>query len=194
MSDVTGSLSLVTRQDDSYSLDLISGFLDVQMHCLFESVSNDMNLIRNDAVPHMIFKCACYFLVFSNFYLNVSFLQPCHSQLTLYARNIPNAVCVAPPEEEQVMLETCRGPWFSINWMKSASRWFRYSDTLWCTTIKTLSYWRAVNLYCRHLQGQGFRETFAVLTGRQILKNVSKQSKRGNVPEGLNLRNIYVYI
>jgi hypothetical protein len=29
--------------------------------------------------------------------------------LTLYARNTPNAVCVAPPEDEQVMLETCRG-------------------------------------------------------------------------------------
>jgi hypothetical protein len=37
-------------------------------------------------------------------------LQPCHSQLTLYARNIPNAVCAAPPEDEQVMLETCRVP------------------------------------------------------------------------------------
>jgi hypothetical protein len=28
-------------------------------------------------------------------------------QLTLYARNIPNAVFVAPPDDEQVMLETC---------------------------------------------------------------------------------------
>jgi hypothetical protein len=34
-------------------------------------------------------------------------LQPFHSQLTLYARNIPNSVCAAPPENEQVMLETC---------------------------------------------------------------------------------------
>jgi hypothetical protein len=36
-------------------------------------------------------------------------LQPCHSQLTLYARNtrIPSAVCEAPPEDEKVMLETC---------------------------------------------------------------------------------------
>jgi hypothetical protein len=25
------------------------------------------------------------------------------------ARNIPSAACVAPPEDEQVMLETCRG-------------------------------------------------------------------------------------
>jgi hypothetical protein len=55
-------------------------------------------------------------------------LQPCHSQLTLYARSIPNAVCVSPPEDEQVMLETCRGLWFSTNWMKSASRWFHYTD------------------------------------------------------------------
>jgi hypothetical protein len=36
-------------------------------------------------------------------------LQPCHSQLTLYARSIPNAVFGAPPEGEQVTLETCRG-------------------------------------------------------------------------------------
>jgi hypothetical protein len=26
------------------------------------------------------------------------------------ARNIPNAVCAQPPKDEQVMLETCRGP------------------------------------------------------------------------------------
>jgi hypothetical protein len=50
-------------------------------------------------------------------------LQPCHSQLTLYARSIPNAVCIAPPEDEQVMLETCRSLWLSIDWMKSASGW-----------------------------------------------------------------------
>jgi hypothetical protein len=56
-------------------------------------------------------------------------LQPCHSQLTLYARNIPKAVCVAPPENEQLMLETCSGHWFSIKWMKSASRWFHYTYT-----------------------------------------------------------------
>jgi hypothetical protein len=35
--------------------------------------------------------------------------QSWHSQLTLHARNIPSAVCVAPPEDEQVILETCRG-------------------------------------------------------------------------------------
>jgi hypothetical protein len=49
----------------------------------------------------------------------------------LNARNIPSAVGVAPPEYEQVMLETCRGPWFSINWTKMSSRWFHYTaDTI----------------------------------------------------------------
>jgi hypothetical protein len=52
-----------------------------------------------------------------------SFTATFHSQLT-YALSIPIVVCAAPPEDEQVMLETCRGPWFSINWMKSASRFF----------------------------------------------------------------------
>jgi hypothetical protein len=68
-------------------------------------------------------------------------LQSWHSQLTFYARNISSAVCVAPPEDEQVMLETYRGPCFSINWMKSASHWFHYTDILWCTISKTLSNW-----------------------------------------------------
>jgi hypothetical protein len=36
-------------------------------------------------------------------------LQPCHSQLTLYARNIRNTVCAVPPEDHQVMLEIRRG-------------------------------------------------------------------------------------
>jgi hypothetical protein len=46
-------------------------------------------------------------------------LQQCHSQMTLYASIISNSVCAAYPEDEQVMLETCRGLWFTINWMKS---------------------------------------------------------------------------
>jgi hypothetical protein len=66
-------------------------------------------------------------------------LQPCHSQLTLYVRSIHNSVCVVPPKDEQVMLKTCRGPWFSINWIKGVSRWFHYTDVLWCTVNKTLS-------------------------------------------------------
>jgi hypothetical protein len=60
----------------------------------------------------------------------VSWLRQGQSQLTFYARNIPNAVCVAPPEDEQVMLETCRDSWFSINWIRSASRWFHYTCIL----------------------------------------------------------------
>jgi hypothetical protein len=35
-----------------------------------------------------------------------SVLQTSHRQLTVHSRNIPNAVCVAPPKDEQVMLET----------------------------------------------------------------------------------------
>jgi hypothetical protein len=65
-------------------------------------------------------------------------LLSCHNQLTLYTRNIPNAVRANPPEDEQVMLETCRGLWFSITWKKSASRWFHYTDILWCTVSTTL--------------------------------------------------------
>jgi hypothetical protein len=62
-----------------------------------------------------------------------------HKKLTLYAISIPNAVCVATPEDEQVILETCTDPWFSLNLMKIAKLWFHYSDTLWCTVSKILS-------------------------------------------------------
>jgi hypothetical protein len=31
----------------------------------------------------------------------------CGKVAVLYARNIPNAVCIAPPEDEQLTLETC---------------------------------------------------------------------------------------
>jgi hypothetical protein len=43
-----------------------------------------------------------------------------------------------PFVDEQVMIETCRSCWFSINWMKSASRWSHHADTLWCTVSRTL--------------------------------------------------------
>jgi hypothetical protein len=36
-------------------------------------------------------------------------LQSWHSQLKLYTPNIPSAVFEAPPEDEQVMIETCTG-------------------------------------------------------------------------------------
>jgi hypothetical protein len=45
-----------------------------------------------------------------------------------------------PPEDEQVMLETCRGPWFSINWMKSVSRWFHYTDAPLLLLLKSRRY------------------------------------------------------
>jgi hypothetical protein len=49
-----------------------------------------------------------------------------------------NRCLCRPPEDEQVMLETCRGPWFSIKWMKSASHWFHNTDVLWGKVSKTL--------------------------------------------------------
>jgi hypothetical protein len=77
MSYVTGSLSLVTRQDDAYSLDLISGFLDVQPHCLFECVRSDINLkvrifekMLSVCGPHTVSEGLRYFLAFFKFYLN----------------------------------------------------------------------------------------------------------------------------
>jgi hypothetical protein len=33
------------------------------------------------------------------------------------------------------MLETCRGSWFPINWMKRASRWFHYTVILICDIL-----------------------------------------------------------
>jgi hypothetical protein len=44
-------------------------------------------------------------------------------------------------EDEQVMLETCRGPEFLIKWIKSASCWFYYTDILWCTVNKRSLYY-----------------------------------------------------
>jgi hypothetical protein len=40
----------------------------------------------------------------------VRVMYPGSSQLTYHARNTPSSVYVAPPEDEQVMLETCGGP------------------------------------------------------------------------------------
>jgi hypothetical protein len=67
-------------------------------------------------------------------------LQPCHSQLTLYASNIPLAVCIPPPEDEQVMLETCRGPDSQQTEGRVHHVWFNFTDTLRCTVSKTLNY------------------------------------------------------
>jgi hypothetical protein len=39
------------------------------------------------------------------YFLCIMTLQSWHSQLTLYARNIPSAVYAEPPEDEQVMLQ-----------------------------------------------------------------------------------------
>jgi hypothetical protein len=57
-------------------------------------------------------------------------------------------LCSTPPEDEQVMLETCREPQFLINWIKSASCWFHYTDILWRKVNKTLTTWLLSLGYC----------------------------------------------
>jgi hypothetical protein len=51
---------------------------------------------------------------------------------------MPTAKGGAPPEDEQVLLETCRGPEFLMGCMKSASRWFHCTDIPWGTVNKTI--------------------------------------------------------
>jgi hypothetical protein len=88
--------------------------------------------------------------------------------------NIPSAVCLSPPEDEQVMLETCRGSWFSINWMKRASRWFHYTDTLWCTASRTLS----ISLTSGRRMDLAFQNSFQV---EDILHTKTAGSIKGSV-------------
>jgi hypothetical protein len=66
------------------------------------------------------------------------FIQSWCSQLTKLARNIAIAVCGSPPEDDQVVLETCTDTYFLINRIKCASPWFHYTDILWCTVSKIL--------------------------------------------------------
>jgi hypothetical protein len=115
MSDVTGSLSLVTRQDDSYSLDLISGFLDVQLYSQLESVSSDMNpnermLEKIPSVfgPHIVSECVRYFLVFLNFYLNVCTFHTVPNFVSLFI--IVNTLHVVSTVERLPQFYQC---WFS---------------------------------------------------------------------------------
>jgi hypothetical protein len=90
--------------------------------------------------------CVCHLAV-ARLQFTVS-LQPC--QLALHARNILKGVFAAPPGDEQVMIDICSGPWFSINWMQSASRWFHYTDMLWCLVIRTLSLTRTIPVTLQH--------------------------------------------
>jgi hypothetical protein len=45
--------------------------------------------------------------------------NPGSSHQTQHARNIQIVVCAAPPEDEQVVLETCKGCQFIINLIKT---------------------------------------------------------------------------
>jgi hypothetical protein len=67
-------------------------------------------------------------------------------QPTDITRNIPNGVCEAPPEDEQVMLETCRGPWcvkLIEKWITLASL-YRYIVMDGQQNIKFRSDWSEV--------------------------------------------------
>jgi hypothetical protein len=50
------------------------------------------------------------------------------SQLTKHVCTTLIAACLIPPEDEQVMLETCTGHQFLINWKDRASCWFHCTD------------------------------------------------------------------
>jgi hypothetical protein len=112
MSDVIGSLSPVTIQDDSYSLDLISGFLDVQLRCLFASVNSDMNPNERifEKIPsvfgqHIVSECVRYFLVFLNFYLNVCTLHTVPNFVSLFI--IVNTLRVVSTVERHPQFHQC---------------------------------------------------------------------------------------
>jgi hypothetical protein len=66
-------------------------------------------------------------------------LQTWHNQLTLYTHSMSSSVCEAPAEDEQVMLETCIGSWFSINGKKS---WCNYTEIIFTCHVSdnTLSF------------------------------------------------------
>jgi hypothetical protein len=91
----------------------------------------------------------------------------------------PGAVCAARPEDEQVTLEKCRGPWFSINLMKHASRWFHYTDILWCSVSKTLSF---TDIFGRFLwQFQKHGQHFPIRRGQRLPHSMEKSpSSEGN--------------
>jgi hypothetical protein len=63
------------------------------------------------------------------------FRRSCTNGTWLYPRNVPYEFSEAPPEDEKVMLEICRGLWYSINWMKSASRWLHNTDLQNCLCL-----------------------------------------------------------
>jgi hypothetical protein len=64
--------------------------------------------------------CACY----------VSWLLPglVGAAKWQHASSIASGVCLAPSEDEQVMLETCSGFQFTMNWIKRASRRFHCTE------------------------------------------------------------------
>jgi hypothetical protein len=120
-------------------------------------------------------------------------LKSWDNQLT-YACSITSTVCAIPPEDEQVLLETSRGSWFSINWMKSASRWFLYTDILWCTVSKTLSFLNLVTSNHFSLSIYYYRHKMAAEVKKNTIYVFSMDSSKCDVfPPSLLWCGKYLY-
>jgi hypothetical protein len=67
--------------------------------------------------------------------------EPLHTRHLVYCVHVMSVGCYQgwSGTAFAVMLETCRGPYFLINWIKCSSRWFHYTDILWCTVNKILT-------------------------------------------------------
>jgi hypothetical protein len=83
--------------------------------------------------------------------------EPLHKLHLVYCMRIMSDGCdtiavAEPHEDRQVMLETCRGPWFAINLMKSASRWFHYTDPTFTSSATVLTFrfstFRSYSKFC----------------------------------------------
>jgi hypothetical protein len=71
--------------------------------------------------------------------------------------------CVVPPEDTQVMLETCRGPKLLINWIKSTSHWFYYTDILRCMTLSFQIYFSTCSKICCMTDSKQWYQTFCIV-------------------------------
>jgi hypothetical protein len=128
------------------------------VHCSEDVVPSSPALLDPGGFPGLVTKCGSHYLyswwwacwcpkhvepinfIYCRIWLVLYLSQYLRCTVTWTSR-IPSAVCEAPPEDQQIMLETCRGPYILINWIKCASSWFRHTDVLWCTVSKILNLW-----------------------------------------------------
>jgi hypothetical protein len=72
-------------------------------------------------------------------------LRACHLSWLCYdcseTVTVPQPTDIIRTQRTKCRLFNARNIWgslFSVNWIKSAWRWFHYTDVLWCTVSKTL--------------------------------------------------------